>query len=137
VIDHLGFCVRDAGVSLAFYRAALAPLGIEVIQSQPENNAQIFMRKGGVTFLWLGQGGYDERHANPGASPIHLGFSAASAEQVDAFHAAALAAGGRDNGPPGFRRPKVYEAFVFDPDGNNIEAIWQTERLPEAAVTPA
>jgi catechol 2,3-dioxygenase-like lactoylglutathione lyase family enzyme len=132
MIDHLGFCVRDPERSLAFYRAALAPLGIEVVQTQAENQAQLFMRKGGVTFLWLGAGGYDPRHANPGVSPVHIGFTADNAAAVDAFHAAALAAGGVDNGPPGFRRPKVYEAFVFDPDGNNIEAIWQTERLPAA-----
>lgn len=130
MIDHFGFYVRDAAASLAFYRAALAPLGIEVTQDQPGNRAQIFMRRGGVVFMWVGQGNPDDpRTATPGASPVHLGFAAADPAQVDAFHAAALATGGRDNGPPGYRRPTCYSAFAFDPDGNNIEAIWQTERV--------
>jgi catechol 2,3-dioxygenase-like lactoylglutathione lyase family enzyme len=130
MIDHLGFYVRDASKSLAFYSAALAPLGIEVVQDQPHFKAKLYMRVGGVTFLWLGETNHsDPRIANPGVSKVHLGFSAASPAEVDAFYAAALAAGGRDNGPPGYRRPTCYEAFVFDPDDNNIEAIWQTERV--------
>ncbi|HZZ90793.1 MAG TPA: VOC family protein [Caulobacteraceae bacterium] len=130
MIDHLGFYVRDAGSSLAFYAAALAPLGIEVVQEQPEFNARIYMRRGGVTFLWLGEPDRSNpRIANPGLSPVHIGFAAASPAAVDAFHAAALAAGGRDNGAPGYRRPACYGAFVFDPDDNNIEAVWQTERV--------
>ena len=129
MIDHLGFYIRDATRSLAFYSAALAPLGIEVVQEQPQFRARIYMRRGGVTFLWLGETNRsDPRIANPGVSPVHIGFAAATPADVDAFYAAALAAGGRDNGAPGYRRPTCYEAFVFDPDNNNIEAIWQTER---------
>ncbi|HEY1929304.1 MAG TPA: VOC family protein [Caulobacteraceae bacterium] len=130
MIDHLGFYIRDASKSLSFYSAALAPLGIEVVQEQPEFRARIFMRRGGVTFLWLGEPDRtDPRIANPGVSPVHIGFSAASPAEVDAFYAAALAAGGRDNGAPRYRRPNCYSGFVFDPDNNNIEAIWQTERV--------
>jgi catechol 2,3-dioxygenase-like lactoylglutathione lyase family enzyme len=132
MIDHPGFYIRDAGKSLSFYSAALAPLGIEVVQEQPEFRARIFMRRGGVTFLWLGEPDRtDPRIANPGVSPVHIGFSAASPAEVDAFYVAALAAGGRDNGAPRHRRPNCYNGFVFDPDNNNIEAIWQTERLAQ------
>jgi len=119
MIDHMGFYIRDAGKSLAFYQAALAPLGIEVVQEQPQFKAKIFMRRGGVTFLWLGEPDRnDPRIANPGVSPVHIGFAAA--------------AGGRDNGQPRHRRPTCYNGFVFDPDNNNIEAIWQTERVAAA-----
>ncbi|HTP76956.1 MAG TPA: VOC family protein [Rhizomicrobium sp.] len=122
MLDHFGFYVRDAEKSLAFYRACLAPLGIEVVQVQRGGKAMIFQRGGERCFLWLGETGGEPRTANPGRSPIHLGFEAASTAQVDAFHAAALAAGGTDNGAPGWRNPRVYGAFAFDPDGNNIEA---------------
>lgn len=116
MIDHLGFYVRDAAKSLAFYSAALAPLGIEVVEEQPWFNARIYMRRGGVTFLWLGEADRSNpRIANPGVSPVHIGFSAASLGEVDAFYAAAIAAGGRDNGPPHYARPDCYHAFVFDP----------------------
>lgn len=123
MLDHLGFYVRDAKASLGFFRACLAPLGIEVVQEQRGGLAMIFMRAGEKMFLWLGEGEPGEaRTATPGKSPVHLGFAARSTAEVDAFHAAALKAGGRDNGPPGWRNPKVYGAFVYDPDGNNIEA---------------
>ena len=129
MIDHFGLYCRDASVSLPFYRACLASLGIGVIKEQPEHRAVIFMREGSPIFWWIGEGGPDDR-AQAGRSRMHIGFAAADPAQVDAFHAAALAAGGIDNGPPGYRRPTCYGAFVFDPDGNNVEAIWQSERKP-------
>jgi len=126
MMDHLGIYVRDAEASLGFYRAALAPLGIKVVEEQGGGKAAIFMRDGSPGFfLWLGEGGGDARSATPGKSPVHLGFVAANRQEVDAFHAAALGAGGTDNGRPGFRNPKVYQAFAYDPDGNNVEAIWR------------
>ncbi|HEV2366068.1 MAG TPA: VOC family protein [Caulobacteraceae bacterium] len=127
MIDHFGFHCRDASVSLPFYRACLEPLGIRAVQEQPEYKAAIFKKEGSPVFWWFGEGDEASR-GRAGAMRVHLGFAATSAAEVDAFHAAALAHGGRDNGPPGFRRPTCYSAFVFDPDGNNIEAIWQTER---------
>jgi catechol 2,3-dioxygenase-like lactoylglutathione lyase family enzyme len=131
MLDHIGLYCRDASITLPFYRACLAPLGIVVFQEQPEFKAVIFGRPGWPIFWWLGQG--DEEHsAQAGKSKVHIGFAAADPAQVDGFHAAAIAAGGIDNGPPGYRRPTCYGAFVFDPDGNNVEAIWQTER-PGAA----
>ena len=62
----------------------------------------------------------------PRSCPLHIAFEAHSAEQVRAFHKAALAAGGKDNGKPGYRDywPGYYAAFVLDPDGNNVEAVW-------------
>lgn len=127
MLDHFGVRVRDAAVSLPFYRACLEPLGTRVIREQPQLKAVIFSQEGSPIFLWLGQG-EPEWLAAGGETRVHLGFRARTRDQVDAFHAAALGAGGTDNGPPGFRRPTCYSAFVFAPDGNNIEAIWQTER---------
>jgi catechol 2,3-dioxygenase-like lactoylglutathione lyase family enzyme len=127
MLDHLGLYCRDAGVSLPFYRACLAPLGIVVIQEQPHLKAAIFKHEKSPIFWWLGEGGPEWR-AQAGLSRVHLGFSASTPACADAFYIAAMSAGGRDNGPPGYRRPRCYSAFVIDPDGNNVEAIWQTER---------
>jgi len=125
MLDHFGIYVRSAKASFAFYRACLAPLGIRLVEEQFAGKAAIFMRDGETFFLFLGEGGGDARSATPGKSPVHFGFTAGSATEVDAFHAAALANGGTDNGPPGYRSPKVYSAFAYDPDGNNVEAIWR------------
>lgn len=120
-IDHIGLGVTDAERSKAFYASALAPLGIGVVAEFPGGAG--FGRDGRGAF-WIGTG------AMP--APIHVAFRAADRAQVRAFHAAALAAGGRDNGAPGLRpqyHPDYYGAFVLDPDGNNIEAVC---RAPEA-----
>jgi len=105
VLDHMGFYVRDADKSFAFYRACLAPLGIRMVQERFAGKANIFMRDGSRFFLFLGEGGSEPRNARPGVSPVHLGFAAEGTEQVDAFYAAAMAHGGTDNGPPGWRHP--------------------------------
>ena len=132
MLDHIGLYCRDASVTLPFYRACLAPLGIIVFQEQPHFNAAIFGRPGSPIFWWLGQGD-PEHSAKAGLSRMHIGFAAASPAEVDGFYAAAIAARGADNGPTGYRRPTCYAAFVIDPDGNNVEAVWQTERLPSPA----
>ncbi len=114
--DHLGFNVGDFAKSRAFYAAALAPLGLGVVM---EGEGWAMFGEEGHGRLWIGAFG-----APPG--PIHVAFTAADHETVRAFHAAALAAGGRDNGGPGFRaqyHPDYYAAFVFDPDGHNVEAV--------------
>ncbi len=119
-IDHVGISAKDYERSRAFYEQALAPLGITPMMS--------FDNEGGKTtgfgdtepFLWVGDGG-----ALTGGR-LHIALSAATRAQVDAFHAAALAAGARSNGAPGPRPnygPNYYAAFVFDPDGHNIEAV--------------
>jgi catechol 2,3-dioxygenase-like lactoylglutathione lyase family enzyme len=116
ILDHIGLAVRDFGRSSTFFRRALAPLGIETVL---EGEGWAMLGKDGRPQFWLGVHGIP-----PG--PIHIAFSAQTREQVRAFHRAALAAGGRDNGAPGIRakyHPNYYGAFVFDPDGHNIEAV--------------
>ena len=116
ILDHIGLAVRDFAAAKSFYRRALSPLGIEVIL---EGDGWAAFGKAGKPQLWIGVQGIP-----PG--PIHLAFAADSRAQVRAFHRAALAAGGRDNGAPGVRakyHPHYYAAFVFDPDGHNIEAV--------------
>lgn len=118
--DHVGLGVGDPDLSRAFYEAALGPLGI-AIAAQGEDWTMMRGLKGGG--FWFGR-------AAAVATPIHLAFAADSRAAVEAFHAAALAAGGRDNGAPGLRaqyHPGYYAAFVLDPDGHNVEAVC---RLP-------
>jgi catechol 2,3-dioxygenase-like lactoylglutathione lyase family enzyme len=124
MIDHMGIAVSDIAKSREFYEAALAPLGMSVqMAATPEQT------EGGGTALgfgvpdekifWIGDG------TRPGEG-THVAFRAESRDQVDAFHAAAVDAGGRDNGGPGLRLhygANYYAAFVFDPDGANIEAV--------------
>jgi len=127
VIDHFGIRCRNSAVSLPFYRACLEPLGIRLVQERPEFKANIFMQEGSPTFLFIGEG-EPEWLAQVGEFKLHLGFRARAPAEVDGFYEAAIRMGGIDNGPPGYRRPTCYSAFVFDPDGHNIEAIFQTER---------
>ena len=120
VIDHLTIWVRDVARSRAFYRAALEPLGFgELGPWSDEQREMAFGPKGFDDFA------ISDKY-EPGGQ-VHIAFSADSREAVDAFHAAALAAGGRDNGAPGERpeySPGYYGAFVLDPDGNNVEAVF-------------
>ncbi len=124
MIDHMGIAVTDATVSRAFYEAALAPLGITIgITVSPDQTESGGTAIGfGVdddNFFWIG----DNEAVGAGT---HVAFTAGSRAQVDAFYAAALAAGGRDNGAPGPRPmygPNYYAAFVHDPDGINVEAV--------------
>lgn len=123
ILDHIGLAVRDFGAAKAFYRRALAPLGIEVIL---EGDGWAMLGKDGKPQFWFGVQGIP-----PG--PIHIAFTAETRAQVRAFHRAALSAGGRDNGAPGVRaryHPNYYGAYVFDPDGHNIEAV--CHHAPEA-----
>jgi catechol 2,3-dioxygenase-like lactoylglutathione lyase family enzyme len=117
VIDHLGVAVSNLAASRAFYERALAPLGIGVVMEVPGGVG--FGRDGGPSF-WIGEG------EGEASGPIHIAFAAADRATVDAFHRAALAAGGPDNGGPGIREiyhPAYYGAFALDPDGNNAEAV--------------
>ncbi|RJR12490.1 VOC family protein [Candidatus Parcubacteria bacterium] len=117
MFDHVSIKVSDIGRSKAFYVAALAPLGFKIVKDIPERSAVAF----GVERpqFWVKQG-------ETSKVSLHFAFSAKTREAVDAFHAAALVAGGMDNGAPGPRpkehSPHCYAAFVFDPDGNNVEA---------------
>ena len=124
MIDHVGFAVSDIEVSKRFYGAALAPLGVELLMTVTPDMTEaggtaLGFGRDGKPFFWVG----DNERVGEGS---HVAFAVASRSEVDAFHAAALAAGGRDNGAPGLRPhygPDYYAAFVLDPDGTNIEAV--------------
>ena len=118
MIDHIKLHVADAGRSKAFYADALAPLGYRVIMEPVAGVVGI-----GTQFpdLWLAQ--------SDTPTTAHVALRADDRAAVDAFHAAALAAGGRDNGMPGLRpqyHPGYYGAFVLDADANNLEAVHHT-----------
>ena len=131
MIDHIGFSVSDVSKSKAFYRAALAPLGYELLMELTAEQTGGFEGAGfgqpPKPDFWIGAGATGSQVEKPeGEEGAHVAFRAASRAQVDAFYAAAIAAGGRDHGAPGLRphyHPNYYGAFVLDPDGNNIEAV--------------
>jgi catechol 2,3-dioxygenase-like lactoylglutathione lyase family enzyme len=122
MIDHIGFPVSDYDRAREFYLKALAPLGytllMEVQQNEQDAKAAGFGKDGKPDFWIGGEGGL--------AKAMHVAILADSRAAVDAFYAAALAAGALDNGAPGIRahyHPNYYGAFVRDPDGHNIEAV--------------
>lgn len=124
MLDHIGLAVSDIRRSRTFYEAALAPLGLAVLtefgpDQSPSGGTVLGFGRDGDPFFWIGD---NER---PGEG-THVAFRAADRASVDAFHKAALAAGGRDHGAPGLRPvygPDYYAAFVLDPDGINVEAV--------------
>lgn len=118
MLDHLVIGVGDLAVSKVFYEQALAPLGSGVVLEFP---GTVGFGSRGMPAFWIRAGGGNEA--------THVAFTAPDRATVDAFHAAAMAAGGTDNGPPGVREiyhPTYYGAFVLDPDGHNIEAVCHT-----------
>lgn len=132
MIDHMGVSPADIEEARRFYDAALKPLGIanvmEVTAEQSGGYHGIGYGTGRKPFFWLSS---DSRRAvppGPRGAGIHIAFEAESRAAVDAFHAAAMAQGGSDNGAPGIRphyHPAYYAAFVIDPDGVNVEAVCQ------------
>ncbi len=116
MIDHVNLSVRDYETSKRFYVDALAPLGYELIMEFGRVGG---FGTGGKPDFWISERG------EPSA-PVHVAIASQDRAAVDAFYEAALAAGGKDNGPPG-PRPQYHEAyygaFVLDSDGNNIEAV--------------
>jgi catechol 2,3-dioxygenase-like lactoylglutathione lyase family enzyme len=125
-LDHITLVVSDYARSKAFYEKALAPLGIALVMEFGQ--ACGFGRKGKPDF-WIGTGpaSFQRQEHLRLITPTHVAFAAHDRAQVDAFHAAALAAGGRDFGAPGLRthyHPNYYGAFVLDPDGHDIEAVF-------------
>lgn len=116
MLDHIILNVKQVAKSKEFYGKALAPLGYQVVMEFP----------GGVGFGVAGKPDFWLSNREPAHTNLHVAFHCTERAKVDAFHAAALAAGGRDNGKPGVREmyhPSYYGAFVLDPDGNNIEAV--------------
>lgn len=119
MISHISLKVNDIGKSKEFYSKALAPLGYKVTKEFPEYKVLGMMSGEGNTDLWLDGNGCRQ--------DTHVAFGATNEEQVQAFHKAALEAGGKDNGAPGYRADYgagYYAAFVIDPDGHNIEAMY-------------
>jgi|SRR5215831_11055471 len=115
--DHISLKVADFGKSLAFYRAALAPLGLEAQHIDSESKSAGFGPRGSVG-LWIAEGKPNRE--------IHLAFRSSNRAAIGHFFDAALRTGGKDNGKPGLRPDygeSYYAAFVLDPDGNNIEAV--------------
>jgi catechol 2,3-dioxygenase-like lactoylglutathione lyase family enzyme len=126
VLDHIEFAVRDIEASRSFYERALAPLNIvRLITVGPERT-----RTGG-TRHGFGKDGYPRLWIHDNESPgtgTHIAFATKKRAVVDAFHVAALGAGGIDNGPPGIRtgyHADYYAAYVLDPDGVNVEVVCQ------------
>lgn len=124
MIDHSGYNVSDPKAARRFYEAALAPLGYAVLREIPieftGGKVVLGMGVAPKPDFWLAEG-------EPNTPRIHIAFRAKSRDEVDAFYAAAIAAGGRDNGPPGPRphyHANYYGAFVLDPDGHNVEAVF-------------
>jgi catechol 2,3-dioxygenase-like lactoylglutathione lyase family enzyme len=120
LFDHVALRVRDIARSRAFYERALQPFGVRVVES---SQGPGFTTDDGED-LWL------KEHETP-SGPVHIAFAAPDRDTVDAFHAAAVEAGGMDNGGPGLRphyHSAYYAAFVLDPDGNNVEAVFHGDR---------
>jgi catechol 2,3-dioxygenase-like lactoylglutathione lyase family enzyme len=119
-LDHIGLDVGDYEVSKAFYERALEPLGLRLMM---EPTPEIGGFGDDFPFFWIAK-----RDRGP-QTGVHVAFRVKKRELVDAFHTAALGAGGIDNGGPGVREiyhPNYYGAFVLDPDGNNVEAVCHT-----------
>ena len=128
ILDHVTLTVKNYARSRAFYEKALAPLGITRVKEHGQGCG--FGKTGSrKPDFWIGEGPasfQNPRHLEA-ITPTHVAFAAASREEVDAFYAAALEAGGKDFGPPGLRtayHPKYYGAFILDPDGHDIEAVF-------------
>lgn len=123
IIDHMGLTVSNYREALRFYEKALAPLGIAIVMEVRAEESGGYEGAGfgrnGKPSLWVQAGEKTAPH-------VHIAFVAENRATVDRFYESALAAGGRDNGPPGLRpqyHPNYYGAFVLDPDGHNIEAV--------------
>jgi catechol 2,3-dioxygenase-like lactoylglutathione lyase family enzyme len=119
MIDHITLQVEDYARSKTFYAAALAPLGYGIVM---EYDGSCGLGRDGKPDFWI----HGDAPTKPG---VHIAFASPDRKTVDAFHAAALKAGGRDNGAPGIRahyHPNYYGAFVIDPEGHNIEAVCRT-----------
>jgi catechol 2,3-dioxygenase-like lactoylglutathione lyase family enzyme len=119
VYDHIGLKVKDLQASVRFYAAALAPLG-HVLGPHDKSYAGLGPKDAPALWLYAGD-------APTAVSGTHLAFRAPDSKAVDRFHGEGLKAGGRDNGTPGPRvdySPDYYAAFLLDPDGNNVEAVF-------------
>ena len=118
MIDHAGVHVSDYAKAKDYYTKALAPIGYSVLSDYPDYKAAGF-GEGGKADFWISGDGAEQDN--------HVAFSAKNKQQVDEYYKAAIAAGGADNGAPGYRKdynPGYYAAFVKDLDGHNIEVVF-------------
>ena len=127
MLDHMGFRVKDLKASRRFYDACVNALGLATIDNSDESFLIGRSAEEPLPFIWVGTAlpAFWTAAHKTSASPIHVAFAAKDRAAVDRFYAAALDAGGIDNGAPGRRGPEAmnyYAAFVLDPDGNNVEA---------------
>ena len=130
MIDHIGMPVGNIARATEFYLKALAPLGISIVMEvsaeESGHGAAVGFGANFKPLFWIGEAeGLSRGH-------VHVAFAAPSRAAVDAFYRAAIAAGGKDNGPPGLRphyHANYYGAFVLDPDGHNIEAVCHAPAL--------
>lgn len=134
-VDHMQLSVEDYPRAKAFYAKALKPLGWSLMMEFPEKGTPMYggFAVEGKPFLWIAGGARQ-------VPRTHIAFGATSRAEVDAFYKAALAAGGTDNGPPGVRKlyhPNYYGAFVFDPEGHNIEAVFHGAPAAPKKAAPA
>jgi catechol 2,3-dioxygenase-like lactoylglutathione lyase family enzyme len=125
-LDHLTCPVSNYARSKAFYEKALAPLGMKVLM---EFGTSCGIGRDPKPDFWIGQGpaSFQKPEHLRLITPIHIAFAARNRAEVDAFYKAAIGAGGKDFGGPGIRadyHPNYYGAFVLDPDGHNIEAVF-------------
>ena len=123
MLDHIGIPVSGYDAAKMFYGKALAPLGIKMMMDLPAESTGDGIAAAGFgrerPQFWISESAMK-------IGPTHVAFNAETRAEVDAFYKAAMAAGGRDNGPPGLRpryHENYYGAFVLDPDGHNIEAV--------------
>ncbi len=128
MLDHTGIVVTDLKAARRFYDAVAGALGLGTKTMAPEFFVLGKSQEEAIPYLWIGTliPTYWAEGSRAGINQMHVAFQAGSKAMVQAFHEAALAAGGRDNGPPGPRQDfGYYGAFVLDPDGNNIEAVYR------------
>ena len=126
ILDHMTLIVSDFPRSKAFYEKALGPLGIT---KQMEFGPACGFGRDRKPEFWVGSGptSFQKPEHLRIITPMHVAFAAKSRAEVDAFYVAAIAAGAKDFGPPGVRadyHPTYYGAFVLDPDGHNVEAVY-------------
>ncbi|WP_298672993.1 VOC family protein [uncultured Sphingomonas sp.] len=120
MLDHITFGVSDISRSIAFYDRALAPLGVRRLHDGSDGAVRVAAYGDDRAWFWIAE-------HDPTRGKLHIALTARDRAAVDAFHRAGLAAGGADNGAPGLRphyHPGYYGAFVLDPDGHNIEAVF-------------
>jgi catechol 2,3-dioxygenase-like lactoylglutathione lyase family enzyme len=128
MLDHVGIFVSETARSFSFYESTLAPLGIVVRERQRQWGSIVMSGEPWRPFLWIGPAGgtyYGTEVKVSDRRPMHLAFRAPSKASVEEFHRIGLTCGGRDNGAPADCGNGAYGAYLLDPDGNNVEAIYR------------